>query len=475
MFNVICLETGEPVSAAEGLGPLQFDNGQEAAVYARALTVGLGKKHQPRPCKDTAWAAREAQRFADGTYTRLPWDMSQHGDYNEWHWFTKFRKPEALLHFPHVSKTHPGCIAFTQDEAKGAANIQTPMKPGRYLKQFYLLSIDKYSGEGLTDNDVRTFANEFLSKYGTMQLKFAHTPDEIEHVYLKGPNSCMSKEARRFDSSVHPTRVYGAGDLAIAYLVNSDDNEEHITARVLCWPAKKVYGLVYGDEDKIGALLDAQGYSNTDDMSGAKLLRIEDDNGRIVCPYIDGDYKSVQDHGTYLRIGGDLDAEQQDGYCGEAGEYCSSCDSRGHDESDMTYIDDAGENVCQSCLDNNYWCCEHSGNYYSSNATAVEMSDGVLWCQDAFESNGFHCDATGTNYATHGNDYVVLSGSCEGECWHTDHFASNGFTCEDCNEHFSDDDKHDITDADCGENVCLDCAGKAGLKQLELELETVSS
>lgn len=444
MFNVICLETSEPVRGDTGLA-LVFDTGPLAAAHARILTDDTGKKHQPRPCKDDTWAAREQLRLADGTYQPVPWADN--------YWWREARKPEALLHFAHVSKSHPGCIAYTQDAAKGSADIQTPIKPGRYLKQFY----------NLREETVREYANLFIAQYGAIKLQFATTPDDIEHVYLNGPGSCMSHRANSYSSSVHPVRVYGAGDLSLAYLVNDDSGESNITARVLCWPAKMVYGRVYGDEDKLAHMLQAMGYSEGS-LVGAKLLKIEDGSGRIVCPYIDDDDKTVDDCGSYLRIGGDLDAEQQDGYCEESGTPCGRCGDRYDNENEGSYVDDHEEHWCQSCCDNHTFYCEESGQTLSEDATSYEMSNGVTWSERTFERHGFHCDGTDTNYDSRRNYYVVMSGSCEGECWHIDHFSDNGFTCEDCGESFSNEDKHDIERADCSDDTCLDCAGKAGLK-----------
>lgn len=457
MFNVICLETSEPIRADTGDGPMIFDNGSAAALHARALTETTGKKHQPRPCKDDNWQARELARLGDGTYQRVPWDRGEDAMDVDYDWWTDARKSEAAQHFAHVSKSHPGCIAYTQDAAKGAADIQTPIKPGRYLKQFY----------NLREAALREYANLFVAQYGAIQLQFATTPDDIERVYLNGPQSCMSKEARHYRSSVHPVRVYGAGDLSLAYLVNDDSGESNITARVLCWPAKMVFGRIYGDADKLQHMLEALGYSDGE-FTRAKLLKIIDDrNGRIVCPYIDGNDKTVDDCGSYLRIGGDLSAERQDGYCEQSGTPCGRCGDRFDNENEGRYVEDHVETWCDSCCSDNTWHCDSTGETYSNDTAHYEMDGGTTWSEHTFARHGFHCDGTGTNYDSRRHDCVVMSGTCEGECWHTEHFADNGFTCDDCGDCFSNDDKHDIENADCADNTCLDCAGRAGLKDAD--------
>lgn len=68
-------------------------------------------------------------------------------------------------------------------------------------------------------------------------LQFASTPEEIVEVYRAGPHSCIAD----FPPEVHPARVYGAGDLAVAWLGDG----ARTWARALVWPARRVYGRVY--------------------------------------------------------------------------------------------------------------------------------------------------------------------------------------------------------------------------------------
>ena len=45
--------------------------------------------------------------------------------------------PAIPDHYAHLSTANPGLIAFTDTPEKAAADIQTPIKPGRYLARFY--------------------------------------------------------------------------------------------------------------------------------------------------------------------------------------------------------------------------------------------------------------------------------------------------------------------------------------------------
>lgn len=147
------------------------------------------------------------------------------------------------------------------------------IKAGRYINRYYK---DRY-----TKPQVEFYARWFIDRKRppseiTATVKFATTPDEIRKAYQDGPDSCMLNS-----SSVG---VYGAGDLAVAYLESTDGFSQ---ARVLCRPSTKVFGRSYGrfdDNDdnfanQLEHLLREQGYvsltENPTGFEGAKLLREE--------------------------------------------------------------------------------------------------------------------------------------------------------------------------------------------------------
>src|SRR5690606_7560176 len=130
----------------------------------------------------------------------------------------------------------------------------------------------------------------------------AATPDDIENVYLKGPNSCMSHDLSEFSSPEHPTRVYGDSDLQVAYIVNSSGN---ISARVLVWPEKKLYGRIYGDEDRMSDMLEEAGYERGD-LDGARIRRIPIRDRQYVMPYLD---EAGQTFGEIRKDNGDIDTD----------------------------------------------------------------------------------------------------------------------------------------------------------------------
>lgn len=274
-FEIVELDsTGKPTPFPAGI----FPDGQTAASIIATLSARYpDKKFQPRPIKDvtTDWRVREQKRFDDGLYQPLGIDLTPIKD-----------------HFAFKSLKVPTNVGYTAQQQDGVIDKQTSIHIRVYLTRFYpTLSVEEkrkiiwdYCGENITDG-----------------LHFATTPDAIQEVYTKGPGSCMSGNDFGFDEGMHPSRAYGAGDLAVAHF---KDENGRITGRAVCWPAKKIYYNFYGDSAKLKGALDAEGFSQgrRDAFRGAKLLKIEVpdkewddydevwvDNGSsgYLCPYMD--------------------------------------------------------------------------------------------------------------------------------------------------------------------------------------------
>src|ERR1700678_1719150 len=123
------------------------------------------------------------------------------------------------------SEDDSSMLAYHLTEAHALADRWTKTKPGRYLTAHTTLSAKEVKfwaewhikGERPADTEESPPA-----------VCFAHEPDDIEHVYLNGPTSCMSHPAQSYESKEHPVRVYGAGDLAIAYLPDADTGPDYL-------------------------------------------------------------------------------------------------------------------------------------------------------------------------------------------------------------------------------------------------------
>lgn len=227
----------EFIPAMIGGKPVILNCPRAAAAEAKRLSRINNAKYQPRPMADTTWKDREKQRFTDGTYKPVCWAGQD--------WFEKNQIPD---HFLHVSIKDPTRIAFTKSDKEGAADIQTAIKPGKYLTEFFKM---------LTAEQIRDFAMQHSTQFENKELKFAFTPEEIERVYKKeGMGSCFS--------GTDKANCYGSGDFAVAYIETDGD----VKARVICCPERKIYTYAYGDRVRLHKLLNDAGYKDGGYMSG---------------------------------------------------------------------------------------------------------------------------------------------------------------------------------------------------------------
>lgn len=289
------------------------------------------------------WKHREANRLRNGTYHRVPFHRES--------WF-RHSGPGVRPHYAHISREDPTKIAYTESEEKGKKDLQARIKPGRYLQRFY--------GHILTKDQIRDYATLVTSQKKDSEFKIAMDPDDIEHVYRNGPDSCMSYGLSSFDSSIHPVRVYGAGDLGVAYL----ERQGRVTARALCWPEKKVYSRVYGDSVRLKREFDERGYSQqSSKLQGARLLKIEQrkhNRNNFVVPYVD--YQNcLKEDGDFLVICGDEDSGPYS--CGQTnglvpvcrGICCPECGMWSEDVFVAPH--DIGQEWCVTCIENRTWRC----------------------------------------------------------------------------------------------------------------------
>lgn len=186
-----------------------------------------------------SWKDREQERLNDGLYKPVVWTGQD--------WFEKNQNQD---HFLHVSLKDPTRIAFTKCERDGARDIQTAMKPGKYLAAHFKM---------LTPEQVRTHAMQHSTTFETTELKFATTPEDIQRVYEPSlGSSCFSGTTK--------ANLYGSGDFAVAYI----ETDGKIKARVVCAPSRKIHARIYGDETRLNKLLQDSGYSNTGYYDEAK-------------------------------------------------------------------------------------------------------------------------------------------------------------------------------------------------------------
>lgn len=343
----------------------------------------------PLTASDLPWRLREEARFVLGAYVPLPWasEISPIAD-----------------HYAHLSSVKPGLVAYTQDAAKGEADKQTQIRPGRYLTRFYC---------DLPAADIRRLVGG-VPRPAT--LAFARTADEIEKVYLEGPRSCMTQPASSYDSQCHPVRVYGDSDLMLAYAVPPDGLP---TARALVWPEKKRFGRMYGDEALLEPLLRDAGYS-FGSIAGARIRRIPADtveDDAVVMPYLDGcrSFDILDDN--WLEIGGPYAATTTTGIAKL--EECSRCDYCSELATEL--FDVGGDNWCESCRENDAFCSEYSDEHFSCSVQCEVVvrrhgNENVIayWAECESDAYATMCDGTQQWYQTSRFEFVQRR---NGETW----------------------------------------------------------
>jgi hypothetical protein len=320
---------------------------------ADALTLATNQKHLVH---DMDWARRERNRLSNGEYKAPVW--SRRG-------FWQNRSSELIAHYAHVSQKNAELIAYTMDETKGRLDVQTAIKPGAYLQRFF--------ADVLSAEEIKNLANlHTMAARGEEEiptLNFATTPDDIVAVYRDGPSSCMDGSRSKW------TRVYGAGDLAIAYTGERNAAE----ARALCWQEQKIYGRVYpGTDSFCGSeaereagralirALEQAGFSKATSgaFNGARLLKLTNSNGNHVMPYLDNGY-GVIDGGKFWKMA-------------EFGDY--SCQS-----TEGTFEEDENQSLCE--------CCHDYVNEDDTCEVYVARRSSETWCGYCTDEHAFYCHA----------------------------------------------------------------------------------
>jgi hypothetical protein len=403
LFQIVHADTGE---AIEGVTFASAKEAQAARVMHESAT-GC-KLRIAKVVENIAWREREASLFADGTRKPLPqWWL-------ESPWWVNNAEIHAD-HFPHMSQKQEGKIAFTESPEKGAGDIQTVVSASRYLARYFGLQRNKNDMlfRILRDEEIAAISARFEA--GDVEVKIGSTPEAFEDVYRRAEyvcaentsaRSCMASSYGRFPH--HPAYVYGAGDLAIAYI----EKENVVIARAVIWPERKEFVRIYGNTFTecvaLRTYLEGEGYTQANHFVGAKLLKIPA-HGEYLMPYIDGsdeEYKTCEDSGEHFIIAyeGEIDCALTGGTC-EYGSvtHCSHCESRigRHDESH----DVRGEMWCESCYESETFYCDYEEETFPQSAgyetviTNNRYTRHQTWNARAVQNNAFQCEATDTYYS----------------------------------------------------------------------------
>lgn len=266
--------------------------------------------------------------------------------------------------FAHISTEDPTKVAFTENVDKLERNIQTRVKPGRFLQ--------KYFSDVLTAKEIRKWSERFAAQASALTtLRFVENtdPDGWEWVYenAHGFTSCMQydRDTRYLDDECygkdHPVRAYAypGNGLRLAYLgdaVGTDGGRVYARAIVRNNADGTPQGFVriYGD-DRILAYLRETGYGGCTDLSGVRLAKRTmetEDRVKFICPYLDGSADRVIVHADHLEVvkHGGIDASSSSGLIDYEEYVCPRCDASHSDEGNIHY--GHGDLVyCSSCGD----------------------------------------------------------------------------------------------------------------------------
>ena len=428
------------VETDSGLVLGEYDT-QCNALYSVKSYIEKGLKVFCRKAPDLKWRVRECARFLSGQYKPVIWSNES--------WFLN-RDQSIIDHYIHRATVVHNLVAFTETAEKGEQDRQTVMKPGVYLTRFF--------SNVLSVSEIEHWSRLHCMKPGeSSDIKFAIKDFEIQDIYERGPESCMSGDVSEYESKTHPVRVYGDSDLSLAYIEGeSDYHENDIKSRALVWTDKKFYGRIYPtperyseskrdsariENERLMQALESAGY-RPGSFNGAKIHAIPHGrNGEcFVMPYIDGGY-SVDLIGEHFVLGkrASYEAQSTNGvlYINE-GNVCEHCDNRmSDDDSYSVYVSRHNtESWCSCCYENNTFYCHGTEENYSEDVDSVSDNDGNSYCQYYARDEMFCCDKTG-NWFMNNESYEVNVNCGNIETWGEDALEGYAFHCYGSNQYYA--------------------------------------
>lgn len=358
---------------------------------------------------------------------------------------------QLVLEWPHVSETDANLLAYTRDDSKGIADIQTTTSVGKYVARHW---------PRLPDHIRR----DVCSLYTPDELFFVDANVEsFADIVDTGPKSCMQSNWNgRADWEIHPYTVY---DPALGWGMAARRSNGQIDGRALTYThtdSYKVFVRAYSRNENgysqgdvaLAAWLVSQGYRHADSFEDAVIAQVTTHDGELVAPYIDGDADHLAQCSdntfTIVRKGGeyvcdktngtatpqqDEDEEDYIGRCedcdasiAEGDDYgmvgrsedrmvCNSC------QDDYTYVTGAGRRyrTCQYYVNKNDVLEVNGRNYDEANLPdyIMQLRDGDYFNSDTDD----YCEIDGEYYLTD-DSRVVLCDDGEhrlmDDCWQCD-------------------------------------------------------
>jgi len=104
---------------------------------------------------------------------------------------------------------------------------------------------------------------------------------------------------------------------------------------------------------------------------------------------------------------------------------CSDCEHMVNE--DNTYTTAAGDTICDTCLNDDYFSCDRCESIYHA-TDGVSIGDYTTICQRCYENHYFRCDGCENIY--HNDDMYSTDDGCYCESCHTE----NERVCDSCHE-----------------------------------------
>jgi hypothetical protein len=309
---------------------------------------------------------------------------------------------QLLLEWPHQSLSDASRVAYTRDERAGETDKQTLTSIGKYLRRHWP------DTDTMPDHTIR----DLVARYGTnVEYKIVRTMAEMIHHLHQGPGSCMvwSREgARCSDGQVrHPYQAYdpkfgwamavgilNGETLSRALIIDKPDSKYFV--RTYLKPAGDGYSQVDGGMEN---WLTEQGFEKQYSWRDGERLAYYPTSDHFLAPYLDGSDKraALSDVGNDTAVlvidsDGDYVLNHTDGtpeYEDDEDTFsCEQCGDRTDNDDGYWVNRQEDEQICQSCLDNNYTCVygRRGNQYYISSDYAVYV-DGEYYDEDYLEDN----------------------------------------------------------------------------------------
>lgn len=305
---------------------------------------------RPDPMDDVAWLFRESKRASQ--------QWRQLSDFDLWALSVACEPKEPRKFYrwalaPSVSDRTK--IRYTPSAEYGKADRQIVTTLGKFLTKHYK--------DVLSAEQIRHWANQWSAHTQPVELKFADTADEVEHVYVNGPQSCMSGSGD-FHSDEHPARLWGyCKHTRVAYAERNGKIVARTVVREDVEP--KIYVRIYPDyQTAFEEALQAAGYKHDfEGLEGLVVPAMRDGRGYLM-PYVDGISTASEVSGG-LRLGcGPLSTHQTNGRTCEEEDDSWQCPECGawHDSNEAEiYSDFTDTSFCSSCDENWVYARTHCG------------------------------------------------------------------------------------------------------------------